>query len=275
MGSQGRSVVIDREWTAMALALGLACGCGGNAGPDDGDSGSDATDGEEAEPVPVSASGHAFDFGPSGGRVEGAVVTIPELPGLSTTTGADGEWAFHDLVSGTTLSFSMSMTGFPVVQTGTITLGPEGAELVTFQAPTQDMFDYMADLVGIVPDPARCQIATTVTRMGNSLYDTTPGTHGEPYATVTSEPPIPAGSGPIYFNLVTAGIIFPDPDLTETTDDGGVLWVNVEPGTYVLTAHKPDTVFRDVVITCRAGVVVNASPPWGLQAIEGGVGPRE
>ena len=40
-----------------------------------------------------------------------------------------------------------------------------------------------AGVVGITPDPADCQIATTVTRIGRSLYD--PGAHGEAGATVT------------------------------------------------------------------------------------------
>lgn len=51
-----------------------------------------------------------------------------------------------------------------------------------------------------------------------------------------------------------------------------MLWANVPPGEYLLTAYKEGVVFRDVRIKCRAGMLVNASPPWGLQALQGGVG---
>jgi|GEM_PF-3542389 len=44
------------------------------------------------------------------------------------------------------------------------------------------------------------------------------------------------------------------------------VFLNVPPGDYVLTAHKAGMSFTPAAIRCRAGVLVNASPPWGLQA---------
>lgn len=254
-----------------SLLFLLLAACGTDPASPDANDEPDAVD----EPVPVSASGHAFFFGPPGGRVPDAEVTILEIPGLSTTTAEDGYWSFDDLPSGAAVSFVMSHPDHTPIQTGTITLPDHDIEQVSFQAPSNTIFEYMSDLVGVTPDPSLCQVASTVTRMGHSLYDTVPDTHGEPGATVTIDPPLPPEHGPVYFDLITAGMIFPNPDLTETTDDGGVLYTNVPPGTYVLSAHKPDTVFVDVVITCRPGYLVNAAPPWGLQAIEGGIGPRE
>ncbi|MEZ5177206.1 MAG: hypothetical protein R2746_02700 [Acidimicrobiales bacterium] len=70
-------------------------------------------------------------------------------------------------------------------------------------------------------------------------------------------------------------MIFPDASLTETTVDGGVLFVNVAPGTYTLTARKDGAVIREVEVSCRAGVLTNAAPPWGLQVLEGGLEPDE
>jgi hypothetical protein len=255
----------------LATLVAAGCACGGAR------NGSDAGDDADApgEPALVGASGNAFFFGPPGGRIEGGVVTMLEFPGPSVVTGAEGEWAFDGLPEGARVSFVMTHPDHPTIQTGTITLPAHDVEKVSFQAPDWDMYGYLSDLVGVEPGGELCQIATTVTRMGNSLYDTTPGTHGEPGATVTIDPPLPDGRGPIYFDLITAGMIFPNPDLAETTDDGGVLWVNVPPGEYVLRADKPDTVFTEVLVTCRPGLLVNASPPWGLQAIEGGVGPGE
>ena len=103
---------------------------------------------------------------------------------------------------------------------------------------------------------------TTVTRVGKSLYD--PGAHGEEGATVTLDPGLPADHGPIYFDST----VMPNFGQTESSDDGGVLFVNVPPGEYVWTAHKQGVEFSPVKMKCRAGWLVNASPPWGLQALE-------
>jgi hypothetical protein len=100
-----------------------------------------------------------------------------------------------------------------------------------------------------------------VTRVGKSLYDE--GAHGEAGATVTVEPALPPEHGPIYFNAA----VIPDPSLTETSEDGGVLFVDVPPGTYTLHAQKDGVIFEDTLMQCEAGVLVNASPPYGLQAL--------
>ena len=93
------------------------------------------------------------------------------------------------------------------------------------------------------------------------MYD--PGADGEGGA-VVDLPGATPGAGPIYFN----SSVLPDRSLTETSDDGGVLYIQVPPGEYVMTAHKPGAEFRQVKFKCRPGVLVNASPPWGLQRIE-------
>jgi hypothetical protein len=115
-------------------------------------------------------------------------------------------------------------------------------------------------LLGTEPDEVnRCQMVTTVTRVGRSIYD--PGAHGEAGAIVTTVPPLPAEHGPIYFNA----FVLPDRSLTETSEDGGVLSIQVPPGEYVWTARKPGAMISRIKSKCRAGFLVNASPPWGLQ----------
>jgi hypothetical protein len=59
--------------------------------------------------------------------------------------------------------------------------------------------------------------------------------------------------------------VLPDRSLTQTSDDGGVLFIQVPPGDYVWTAHKAGAVFSRIRMKCRAGYLVNASPPKGLQ----------
>ena len=64
---------------------------------------------------------------------------------------------------------------------------------------------------------------------------TDPGAHGEDRTTVTLAPPLPAEHGPIYFNSA----VLPDRSLTETSDDGGVLFIQVPPGEYKLICWLP------------------------------------
>ena len=99
-------------------------------------------------------------------------------------------------------------------------------------------------------DPAACQIVSTVTRVGKSIYDD--GAHGEAEATVTLEPAIPAEHGPVYFGAD----VIPDPSLTETSEDGGVLYHNVPAGTYVMRAHKDGVTFEATTMRCES-----RSPP--------------
>ena len=96
---------------------------------------------------------------------------------------------------------------------------------------------------------------------GGSYYDS--GAHGEAGATVAIEPPVHPEKGPVYFNAS----VIPQRNLTETTEDGGVVFGTLPPGDYLLTATKPGVRFRQIKAKCRPGVLVNASPPWGLQVL--------
>lgn len=195
-------------------------------------------------------------------RLAGATASVLEHPGKRMVTGEDGRFAFDGLPVGSEVTLVLEKAGYHPIQTGTHRVTAEGLERVTFQVVSDEVFSAFAGVVGVVPDPGACQVATTVTRVGRSLYD--PGAHGEAGATVTIEPPLPAANGPIYFN----SSVVPDRTRTETSDDGGVVFVQVPPGVYELRARKPGVEFRPVTITCRAGLLVNASPPWGLQALE-------
>jgi len=209
----------------------------------------------------VTLSGDAIPFDKSpDGRIEGAGVSLLEHPDRHVITGADGHFVFDGLEEGSEATLVMSHPDYHAIQTGTIELGPKGVDRVTFQAVTFDIWDLLAALLQVVPDDAnRCQMVTTVTRVGKSIY--TPGAHGEDAVTVTLDPPLPAEQGPIYFN----SSVLPDRSLVQTSDDGGVLFIQVPPGDYTWTAHKAGAVFSRVKMKCRAGYLVNASPPKGLQ----------
>jgi hypothetical protein len=213
----------------------------------------------------ITVSGTAFAFALPGspyGLIDGAEVHVLERPELTTTTQSDGTFVLEGVPGGSEATFVITAEGFPEAQTKSFQM-PSDGELprVTFQVPSNDLYQLLADVLTVQIDPNRCQIVSTVTRVGKSLYDE--GAHGEAGATVSSAPMIPAASGPVYFN----DDVIPDPTFTATSTDGGVVWTNVEPGTYELSATKDGVDFESVTMKCRPGVLVNASPPHGLQAL--------
>lgn len=222
----------------------------------------------------VSAEGDLMGFGPGSESISGFTVRVLEHPGLETTTDDAGHWRIDGLPAGATATFAIDEVGserYPI-QTATFQIGVENLERVTFQSPSTAIVEGFGGLLGVETDPERCHIASTVTRRGYSLYEGAPdGTHGEPDATVSLDPKPSSGGEPIYFNGVESDLIWPDRALASTTVDGGVLFVNVEPGTYVIRAQKEGAVISDVEVGCRPGVLTNASPPWGLQVTEGGM----
>lgn len=240
---------------------------GGSAGASTGGSSGSSevvTAGETGEATVV-VRGDAFAFTLPGmpyGLIAGAKIGVLELPEVSVVTDAMGHFELPALPAGATATFVLEHADFPPARTRTFTLPDSGAlERVTFQVPDMTLYGAIAGIVGVEIDPGACQIVSTVTRVGKSIYDA--GAHGEADATVTIAPAIPAAQGPIYFG----DDVIPDAMLTQTSSDGGVLFVNVPPGTYALQAHKDGVMFASTTMQCAAGVLVNASPPYGLQAL--------
>jgi hypothetical protein len=148
-------------------------------------------------------------------------------------------------------------------------VGAEGEPIedVKLQMVSTGIFDFFALAVGVAPDPGRCQIATTVhvAEIFGMDYETFTayGAHGIAGATAWLEPAVDAENGPVYFTAST----IPDRSLAETTVDGGVVWVNVPPGTYTVHASHPDHEFQSFTAICEPGGFVNAGPPWGLRQL--------
>jgi hypothetical protein len=214
----------------------------------------------------VAVTGAAFRFGPSGGLdLRGAAVFVAEDPTLRTTLTDDGTFALS-VPSGAPLSFVLEQPGFWLNQTATLDVGPDGVDQVGFQAPTLEMGTLLGLAADVEIDDDRCQVATTVSALSSPPYGG--AGVGEPGAVVSIEPPLPDGAvGPVYFDYVSDEVILPDPSLTETTIDGGVIFANLPAGAYRLTAAKAGVTFSEVEIRCRPGLLVNAAPPHGIQTV--------
>lgn len=217
----------------------------------------------------VAVRGNAFAFTTDGGRIEGAYVTSLEHPDWCVRTEAEGAFELVGVPVGSDITLRIHHPDYLVVQTGTHTVPAEGIERLTFQVPTPGIYSLLSRIVHLEADPTRCQIAATVTEIGRSLYPSEPASpsHGEAGATVDIAPAPTEADGPIYFDYLGPSLIVPDRDLTETTRDGGVLYLNVTPGDYVLSASKDGVTFRAVRVQCIAGMLVNPSPPWSIQAV--------
>lgn len=210
------------------------------------------------------AWGTAFTFGPPGGYVVGGAVTVLERPDLGVVLTDDrGYFRFDGLVVGEDATFVLRAEGYETTQTPTLTVPAGGLDQLTFQSPVLELFRALSLVVRIVPDPRMCQIAATVVQAGADPYAVP---IGEPGATVSIDPPLDPRQGPVYFEYFSDAFILPLRHLTETSIDGGVLFLNVPPGEYVLRAHKEGVEFSEARITCRPGVTVNAAPPYGLMA---------
>jgi len=225
-------------------------GCGdGGAGADLGSAG-------------VTVSGDVLNFFGSPWKIAGAGVTILEQPCRKATSDSKGAFSFGGLKVGSEVTLLLAHKDFPPQQTGTLTVPAGGAKRFSFQSVNYITHKALAALAGIKPDNTKCQIATTVTRYGKDVYSS--GAHGEAGATVTITPALTRANGPIYFNKQ----VLPEPSLTQTSEDGGVIYVNVPPGTYTIAGHKKGVTFRPVKIKCQAGWLANAPPPWGVQVVK-------
>ncbi|MFA6033494.1 MAG: hypothetical protein WC889_11400 [Myxococcota bacterium] len=248
MGVSPRLVALVMFFAFLAMTAG--CSGGGEGTPDAGQT--------------IKVSGNAFSFelpGQPYGRISGASVSVLENPSYKTTTKTDGYFEFAALPAGMEATFVLKAKNFPEAQTKTFTLPKTDMPKLTFQIPSNDLFEMIAGMISVTVDPTKCQMVSTVTMVGKSIYDE--GAHGLAGALVSTDRSVPAGNGPIYFN----SDVMPDRKQLESSDDGGVLFVNMDPGDYVLTATKTGVSFEQVKMKCRANVFVNASPPYGLQAL--------
>ncbi len=227
-------------------------------------SSSDAGGSDTSSGAQVHLRGVAYRFAPGAQeRVADATIGVVELPGISTKTDAQGH---YDLAvpKGATVTPTISAAGYHSMTLQTFANVQTDLEHVHFQTPDDGIFAVLSGVVGVTPDDQHCIIAsTTSTKAIQGLtYEQFRafGAHGVADATATGKPDLPPT---LYFDANTV----PDKTLKATTADGGVLWTNVPPGVYTISASHPTKKFATFTATCKGGGLVNANPPWGLKEL--------
>jgi hypothetical protein len=250
-------------------------------------------DDSSAPPPTVTFSGIAWQFSLPGqpyGRIAGAHVYILEDESLTTTTTGQGEFTIENVPVDSQATLVLVHENHPLTFSKTHTVPDTDITDLTFQIPTNELFSQIEAVLGIDTDPEKCHIVSTFTRYGRTIGDQ--GHHGEPGALLSVAPENTAEEGPIYFN----DFVLPDRERDYSSLDGGVLLVNVSPGDYTLSAacieegplmdaffeeyppedypdeslrcQTEDVQFESIFMKCRAGVFLNASPSYGLQAYQ-------
>ena len=215
----------------------------------------------------VHLRGHAYSFSTPDALV-GAEIRVVELPGLVTKTGKDGgyELAIDVTAGGQEVTPYIVAADYHTIhlQTFVLAKGDKNLELVNFQTPSEVIYGVLSQVVGVDPKGTGCHVVTTISEIAiqskTFLEFTKHGPHGIADITAQTSPPLPP---PIYFNES----VIPDAKLTKSSRDGGVLWTNVPPGRYQVSASHPARKFDTFIAVCAPGRIVNANPPWGLREL--------
>lgn len=223
----------------------------------------------------VTVSGRAYTFNHMSDYIQGAEIKVREIPGLSATTDASGDYELEVPDDANVTPYIDPPDGWNEIDLQTFHTRGEDIENANFQTPADLEYNALAAILSVPRDeqtgrPVQCVIVTTASARNvrgvdyETFHERTP--HGVPGA--TSEE-LPALDGPIYFNEH----VIPDPSKTETSEDGGIVWGVVPAGTYRIVTTSPTTRFASFLATCRDGRIVNANPPWGAYELSPGEQP--
>lgn len=196
--------------------------------------------------------------------MDGGVVSVVGRPDLSIELGPT-EYAYEIMApSCSDIVLKLEHPELHTVHSGLIYTGDAGIDGVTLQTPDHGTFDLLMFMSGVTMDTEMCQMATTVTDAAH-LTDIPCDYCGEPGVKVALDPPVTVEHGPIYFEIGGVSIIYPVPELTETSEDGGVLFVNLPAGDYVVYGYRDGLEMTYARFHCESGWFVNPAPPRGIQ----------
>ena len=181
----------------------------------------------EAELMPTTVSGQVKELG-SDGLADVLFCVAESQAELCTQTDADGMYRLEGPQAEADLSFTVTKDGFLGGSISiTTTLSP--LEIPVVSMAGEVVRDLQMGVLDVEAIEGTGQIAFSISN----------GINGDginiPNVQTTLEPV--SGSGPFYSN--DSGL--PDTDLTETSANGGGVYVNVEPGIYsLLHFNTPD-----------------------------------
>ena len=223
----------------------------------------------------VTISGRAYAFNHMDTFLAGSTIKVREIPGLSATTDANGDYTLVVPDDTNVTPYIDPPDGYNEIDLQTFHTRGEDIENANFQTPADGEYAGLAAILSVPIDPetgrpSECVIVTTASARNvrgvdyQTFWDRTP--HGVEGATSSESPAL---DGPVYFNEN----VIPDPSKTETSEDGGIVWTEVPTGTYRIETSSPDTRFASFLATCEPGRIVNANPPWGAYELSPGEEP--
>jgi hypothetical protein len=217
--------------------------------------------------VTISGTAYAFD---NQAPIAGATIRATGASGASATSGANGSYRLK-VPDKAKVTPYIEAEGYHGIFLQTFATHGRDLKRVNFQIPSDGIYLALAALLHVEldqnGDPARCAIVTTASTVKIRKLSFAEfiafGAHGVAGATASAKPALP---NPLYFNES----VVPDPSLSETSTDGGIIWTEVPAGKYKLSAEHPSTSFASFRATCKDGRLVNANPPWGLHELKPG-----
>lgn len=222
----------------------------------------------------VTISGKAYEFNSMSTYLEGAVIKVREMPELSATTDANGDYVLAVPDTANVTPYIDPPEGYNEIDLQTFHTRGENIENANFQTPDDFAYNGLSALLGVPrgPDgrPEQCVVVTTSSARNvrgvpyETFHDRTP--HGVEGARSGSVPELPE---PTYFNES----VLPDPNQPHSSKDGGIIWAIVPAGAYRIYTLHPETRFASFLVTCENGRVVNANPPWGAYELAPGEEP--
>ena len=198
----------------------------------------------------------------------------------------DGRYYFQYPV-GEAISLLFKREGYAPSQSGVFVIPPAGLTGEQENISWQAIPDWLWDTAQYVVErhtseamkPGYCQLITTVTAKNKTLNDKHQGEPGARVSLVSeswTERRKPHGA--IFYFGALAGKPLPIPGLDETSTDGGVVIMNIEPGhIYQISASKPGIEFTTPYFSCNPAawsdaaqgetILINLSPPNGPTVI--------
>jgi hypothetical protein len=223
-----------------------------------------AVDTGDSDPEMIQVSGVVFRF-VDRALLEGMTVRLDGLD-IEVTSGADGAWSAQ-VPAGSSFTPVIEGEGYLTARHALFT-PQDDLDRLYLQAVPTEVFLLMAQTLGeagVGIDTSACIVVNTVTvpavyEMSTWEEFETLRPHGEPGVVMELAPTLDTVQ-PIYFNE----FIQPDPSLDASSVDGGVVWLNVPPGTYTVQGVHPDPNYEVIpkTVTCDAGWFVNLNPPLG------------